>query len=135
MLIQIFGFVSFVTIIWNLSFIFLACPFAKILWISRKWPLDTATFCNLSISSWIRILLRPNALLGIPCNDVFEFQLTAAIVIDQIWFTRNWLTHKNVILDRAKDLKTITNVSRNHLLAWKTSSFGLFFFFFGVLLQ
>lgn len=107
--------------------LFLACPFVKITWRNQKWPLDTAAFCNLSISYWIRILLRANALLGIPCNDVFEFLLTAAIVIDLIWFAQNQLIHKNVIPEIPKALKTNTNVIRNHLLAWKTSSFGLSF--------
>jgi hypothetical protein len=66
--------------------LFLECPFAKIIWSSQKWPLDTSVFTDITISSWIRILLRPNALLGIPLNEVFEFQLTAVIVLDQIWF-------------------------------------------------
>ena len=81
MLTRIVGIVLFVKIKWNpCNILFLECPFANIIWRSQKWPLDTSVFTDITISSWIRILLRPNALLGIPFNEVSEFQLTAVIV-------------------------------------------------------
>jgi hypothetical protein len=70
-------------------------------------------------------LLRPNALLGIPFNEVFEFQLTAVIVLDQIWFARNQLIQNNMVLVISNTLKTNANVVRTHLTAWKSSPFGL----------
>ena len=63
-------------------------------------------------------------MLGIPFVKVFEFQLTAVIVLDQIWFAHNQLIHKNITPVVSNTLKSNSNIIRMHLQAWKASSFG-----------
>jgi hypothetical protein len=64
-------------------------------------------------------------MLFLPFNEVLEFQLTAVIVLDQIWFARNQLIQNNMVLVISNTLKNNANVVRTHLTAWKSSPFGL----------
>jgi hypothetical protein len=37
------------------SILFLECPFAKIIWRNKKWPLDTSVFSGATMVHWIQI--------------------------------------------------------------------------------
>jgi hypothetical protein len=80
----------------TISHLFLECSFARILWRSSSWPINTDAFCNQPISEWIAAILNPSQVLAVPSLDSRKFQLHAAITLDHIWFVRNHLVHNDV---------------------------------------
>jgi hypothetical protein len=74
--------------------------------------------------SWIQAILRPQAHLAFPHRDIFEFHITAIVILYQIWFTRNQLIHKNITPNIHKKLKLISNIDRAHIFARKNSHQG-----------
>jgi hypothetical protein len=106
----------------TIEHLMLDCPIAKIIWRNSKWPLDISVFRNQPISAWVKAILYPHQLLSIPKHYTHEFQVTAAIIMDSIWYARNSLIHKNTIPDPSFLLKHISNTSRAHLTAWKQTS-------------
>jgi hypothetical protein len=51
--------------------------------------LETSTFGSLPVTVWIKAFLRPHAELAIPKVDVHNFQVIAAVAMDQIWLVWN----------------------------------------------
>lgn len=68
--------------------------FARIIWRSLKWPLDTSIFQDQPIESWIKAILRPHNQLAIPKRDAPEFQRLVAVTLDQLWLPKNLAVHK-----------------------------------------
>jgi hypothetical protein len=60
----------------SIQHVFLGCIFAKTVWRTSRWPLNTESFAALPIEVWIKAIIKPHELLGIPINEVHHFQLS-----------------------------------------------------------
>jgi hypothetical protein len=101
--------------------IFLGCSFARILWRNIQWPIDTSSFSILPITHWIKVLIKPHHFLSIPKEEVWRFQILAAVVMDHIWFSRNQIIHTAQQPEIDKSIKQIFTSYRAHLSAWHSS--------------
>jgi hypothetical protein len=101
----------------SLQHIFLSCPLSRIMWQNSLWPLHTVSFSYMPFVDWIKALLRPHFSLGIPVQDVHNFQISALVLMDQIWFARNKLIHEAITPVPLTTLKCIKNTAQHHLLA------------------
>ncbi|GLT69355.1 hypothetical protein SLA2020_415130 [Shorea laevis] len=81
----------------SIQHIFLDCILAKAVWRTSRWSLNSSSFAVLSIDSWIKAILHPNAVFGIPIVEVEYFQLLVMIALDAIWCARNNRIHNNVV--------------------------------------
>lgn len=105
----------------TLQHIFFECPLARLIWFNSNWPMNLTAFTNLPIGSWTQALLRPHDWLGIPVKEVHNFQLSALILLDQIWLARNILIHKGVQPNPQKIWKVAKSTIEIHLSAWRSS--------------
>jgi hypothetical protein len=87
------------------------------MWQNSLWPLHTVSFSYMPFVDWIKALLRPHFSLGIPVQDVHNFQISALVLMDQIWFARNKLIHEAITPVPLTTLKCIKNTAQHHLLA------------------
>ncbi|GLT69337.1 hypothetical protein SLA2020_414950 [Shorea laevis] len=85
--------------------------------------MDSSSFAGLSIDSWIKAILHPNAVLGIPIFDVEYFQLSVVIVLDVIWCARNNRIHNNVIPNFQCLLIQVQFSIAIHQKAWSDKDF------------
>jgi hypothetical protein len=53
-------------------------------------------FAHLPFISWIKAVLHPHSVLGVPIADVKKFQISALVLMDSIWFARNKLLFDGV---------------------------------------
>jgi hypothetical protein len=73
----------------SLLHLFFRCSFARIAWRSSFWPLDSLAWSSLSISSWVKGILSPHAVFGIPQDECHLFQIYSSVLCDLLWFNRN----------------------------------------------
>lgn len=83
-------------------------------------------FSSLSFASWIKAVLRPYAVLGIPTAEVHNFQISALVLMNHVWLARNKLIFDNIQLVPFVLLKLIHLSSCQHLYAWQTGKPKLF---------
>lgn len=81
-----------------------------------------SVFENFDVSNWIKAILDPQKFLAIPRKEIHDFQLFAAVAMDQIWFTRNQMVHNSIQVDMHSLLKQIKLVVNNHKQAWDRES-------------
>jgi hypothetical protein len=55
-------------------------------------------------------------------KDVHSFQIPALVLMDQICFAMNKLTHEAITLVPLNTLRCIKNTTEHHLLAWQNSN-------------
>jgi hypothetical protein len=66
--------------------------------------------------SWIKAILRPHDQLVISKRASFEFPITTAITMDQIWFAMNQFIHETVIPNIPTTMKKISLMSELFLM-------------------
>lgn len=102
----------------SLQHIFLSCPLSRILWQNSRWPLNTTTFAHLPFASWIKAVLHPHSVLGIPIADVQKFQISTLVLMDFVWLARNKLLFYGAQPEPIGLLKRFKSVSAHHMEAW-----------------
>jgi hypothetical protein len=71
---------------------------------------------------WIKAILAPHSVLGIPLADCHLFQIYASVLCDQIWFARNKAVHEGSIPDISSLASSIRRSVLDHAATWKSSS-------------
>jgi hypothetical protein len=102
----------------SLHHLFFSCFFARISWRTSPWPLDSLKWTSLSLSDWIKGILTPHSLFGIPLADSYHFQIYVAVFCDLMWFYRNQAVHNGILPEVSKLAAHINHVSLEHLAAW-----------------
>ena len=105
----------------SLCHIFLECSLATFLWRNSPWPSIIDGFSYKPIVDWIFAIIYPTQYLAIPVVDVKNFQLYAAITLDNIWRARNILVHNGVEPVFSKIAFQISSSLEHHLSAWRAS--------------
>jgi len=78
--------------------LFFGCPFARALWASACWGLCIETSSLATDEDIIKlILIPPNSPL--PSHDQWTISLNMALIIDEIWRTRNLIQFQDGIAD------------------------------------
>ncbi|KAE7996355.1 hypothetical protein FH972_001086 [Carpinus fangiana] len=98
------------------------CHFARIVWSSSSWPINTEAFNNQPITEWTVTILNPNKVLNVPRVGSGKFQPHAAITLDHIWFVRNQLVHNEVQPLIPQFIQKISSTIRAHTLAWEDAT-------------
>lgn len=101
-----------------LQHLFLSCPLARQLWHSSKWPFNLLAFVDLPFAEWIKAILRPHVVLGLSGSNVQEFQISAIVLMDNIWLSRNKLLFEDAQPVSGVLLKKIRISISHHLEAW-----------------
>jgi hypothetical protein len=92
-------------------------------WRSSFWPLDSSAWSSFSPSHWIKGILAPHSVLGIPLADCHLFQIYASVLCDQIWYARNKAVHEGSIPDFFFSLaSSIRRSALDHAAAWESFS-------------
>ncbi|XP_059440508.1 uncharacterized protein LOC132172957 [Corylus avellana] len=107
----------------DLQHLFLDCPFARAIWRNTAWPINVSVFSNLPIAEWSKAIINPSSHLGIPSDQVWEFQISALVTMDCSWLARNKLIHNGSVPDPVSCLKSISSMVKAHLKAWLDSAF------------
>lgn len=58
------------------------------------WPLDATSFPTSSPADLIKLIINADDSLGIPSSHLQMFVIQAAIIVDEIWYSRNQLLHE-----------------------------------------
>ena len=104
----------------SFSHLFFSCFFARISWRLSLWPLDSLKWSSLSLLDWIKGILTPNNVFGIPLADLHLFQIFAAVLCDLLWFSRNQAIHKGERPDALVLTTNIKKVLMEHYAAWSS---------------
>ncbi|GLT60899.1 hypothetical protein SLA2020_336400 [Shorea laevis] len=102
----------------TLNRLFLDCGFARAVWRSSQWPINTYVFACLPVQEWAKAVINPCSLLGIPLDKCREFQLFALITMDHIWMARNSFIHGGLNPDPNACSFAIRGSLLKHLKAW-----------------
>jgi hypothetical protein len=103
----------------SLGHIFLECSLAKFLWRNSPWSSLIDGFSHKPIVELIYAIIFPVQSLGIPVEDVNNFQLFTAITLDNIWRARNILIHEGVAPVFSRIAFQISSSLEQHLTAWR----------------
>jgi hypothetical protein len=102
----------------SLLHLFFRCSFARIAWRSSFWPLDSLAWSSLSISNWVKGILSPHAVFGIPQDECHLFQIYSSVLCDMLWFNRNKAIHDGIIPDSLQLASSIKKAAQAHAAAW-----------------
>lgn len=106
----------------SLHHLFLVCSFSRIAWMESRWRSNLLPFADISLSSWILMILQPALLLDILVADVHDFQLFVVISMDLVWANHNKIVHGSRSLDPVQLALQISASSRKHWVACLTRS-------------
>jgi hypothetical protein len=104
----------------SLIHLFFSCSFARIAWRTFFWPLDSLAWSSLSLSSWVKGIISPQATFGIPHSDVHLFQIYTSVLCDILRFSNNKAIHEGIIQDITKLAVSIKKFSLAHVAAWSS---------------
>jgi hypothetical protein len=106
----------------SLSHLFFSCIFARIAWKESFWNIDSSAWSNLGMENWIKGILFPFSVFGIPAKDSHRFQVYASVFCDQMWFYRNKAEHDGIIPAPLTISLAIKKLAWDHFSAWKAPS-------------
>ena len=86
--------------------IFFRCPFARALWSAACWGLQVDNVTLTSTKDIVSFIMEPPASL-IPTHEAWSVSLNMALVIDEIWMSRNLKQFSNIDLDALKARQNI----------------------------
>lgn len=66
------------------SHLFLNYSFTQTLWHHSSWALNNSSYANNDTSLWIKFILDPSRLIGIPKEEEHHFQIFAIVAMDSI---------------------------------------------------
>lgn len=70
-------------------------------------------------AAWVKIILHPHQILGIPLEDQLLFQLYAATAIDLLWAIRNQIEHGGKGCDVQEFVRRVRRIALEHGDAWR----------------
>ena len=106
----------------SLHHLFFGCIFARVVWRHSFWPLDSTKFNFSSMVDWIKLIISPTNLLGIPLEDSHRFQIFASVACDILWYYRNQAFHNGYIFDARNVSLHINKIALEHYQAWLSVS-------------
>ncbi|XP_059434035.1 uncharacterized protein LOC132167148 [Corylus avellana] len=109
----------------SLQHLFFNCSFARIIWRSSSWPLDSTALNFSNMRDWINLILYPGAMLGIPIEDHHRFQIFASVACDILWSSRNKAYHDGTTFDDLQVSRNVNKLTLEHFEAWHKSSISL----------
>lgn len=62
-------------------------------WRESAYPIDVSSLTLSSFADFFSIILQADVLLGIPEKRLRDSILNAAIIMDELWFSRNKIIH------------------------------------------
>ncbi|XP_030940094.1 uncharacterized protein LOC115965021 [Quercus lobata] len=86
--------------------IFFRCPFARALWSAACWGLQVDNVTLTSTKDIVSFIMEPPASL-IPTHKAWSVSLNMALVIDEIWMSRNLKQFSNIDPDALKARQNI----------------------------
>ncbi|KAB1223742.1 hypothetical protein CJ030_MR2G016673 [Morella rubra] len=102
--------------------IFFRCFVARVLWGEAVWPLDAYHLQGDNIQSIIRMLSQPRRFLHIDKEMQCDFSLSAAIVVDTIWFGRNRVVHQGMDVNIRDFIIMVHRRFLEHSQTWRISA-------------
>jgi hypothetical protein len=84
--------------------------------------MDSTSFHIIDMMDWIKLILSPGCLLGIPSDEIHKFQIFAAVACDSLWFNRNKAFHTGQSVDAIVLSKSINSLTLEHYTAWHQST-------------
>lgn len=74
---------------------------------------------HLATVEWVECIFRPAQKLGIAADDVHNFQLFVANMIDLLWSCRNKLVHDGKVVDVPAFSRSVNKLGFELLEAWR----------------
>ena len=86
--------------------LFFECPIARALWLSSCWGLRVDTSMLQTNEDIIKLIIEPPT-STISAHDQWLITLNVALILDEIWYSRNHICYQDAWVDIPKSIHTV----------------------------
>jgi hypothetical protein len=102
------------------------CPIVEQVWALSPMPLLIHKFRGRPMSQWVKMMVKPEIVLGIHGKKAKEFTLLAALTCDIIWMERNRIRIDGGHADPMLISSKVSRSFKEHKSAWQSISSSIY---------
>jgi hypothetical protein len=110
----------------TLEHLFMECPIVEQVWALSPMPLLIHKFRGRPMSQWVKMMVKPEIVLGINGEKTKDFTLLAALTCDIIWMERNRIRIDGGHADPMLISSKVSRSFKEHKSAWQSISSSIY---------